>query len=87
MFNVISMFLYCSFYRVFGLEDGKSYINFILVNFKCCLYILSNLRMVIMVISYMNINLLFIVFLFLLCDYFFFFLSKMYFKLDWFKCF
>ena len=50
MFNVISMLLHCSSYkRVPGLEDGTSYINFILVNFKCCLHTLSNPRIVIMV--------------------------------------
>lgn len=75
MFNVISMFLHCSSYkRVPGLD-------------KCCLHTLSNPRMVIMVTSHMNINPPFIVFLLLLCDYSLLFLSKMYFKLDWLKCF
>lgn len=70
MFNVISMLLHCSsFKRVPGLENGKSYINFILVNFKCCLHTLSNPRMVVMVTSHTNINPPFIVFLLLLCDY------------------
>ena len=88
MFNVISMLLHCSsFKRVPGLENGKSYINFILVNFKCCLHTLSNPRMVVMVTSHTNINPPFIVFLLLLCDYSLLFLSKMYFKLDWLKCF